>query len=169
MQEMQLCSDSNPADFIRLFVLVRTDIPYEHQAVQAGHAVIQYCLNNLLTVPFNRNCHNRNNIIDILSDTAYDDKYVGENFVWGDTLPRGRGTVIYLAVDNELELTKWYDILINWGIEAAMFTEPDWVDREVPTALASIGFKGDFNELSLMRMPKGFFANKCKSERLEIE
>lgn len=164
-----LDNNSNPGDFIRLFVLVRTDIPYEHQAVQAGHAALQYVMNQPLTVHFNRDCHGRSQTrgwkvgYDWILDTIYSDEYLGKLFTWGN------GTLIYLAVKDEAELLTWQKRLTDWGIKNSMFHEPDWVEREVPTALASIGFKGDFGELSLLKMPKGFFASHCDSERLNIK
>lgn len=164
-----LDNNSNPGDFIRLFVLVRTDIPYEHQAVQAGHAALQYVMNQPLTVPFNRDCHGRDQErqwrigYDRIVDTMYSDEHLGQLFTWGN------GTLIYLAVKDEAELLTWEKRLTDWGIKNSMFHEPDWVEREVPTALASIGFKGDFGSLPLLRMPKGFFASHCDSERLIIK
>ncbi len=164
-----LDNNSNPGDFIRLFVLVRTDIPYEHQAVQAGHAALQYVMNQPLTVPFNRDCHHRDRTriwrkpMSSEFDTLYSDEHLTQLFTWGN------GTLIYLAVKDEAELLTWQKRLTDWGIKTSMFHEPDWVEREVPTALASIGFKGDFGELSLLKMPKGFFASHCDSERLNIK
>ena len=174
MKTNRVYSDSNPADFIRLFVLVRTDIPYEHQAVQAGHAGIKYVMNNTLTIPFNRDIHDRNQKRYLCSSTlqdstdcglytAYDDKYEGMEFTWSN------GTLIYLGVDDEFELLKWEKKLKYWDVQYSMFCEPDWIDRDVNTAIACMGFKFDFNELPLLKMPKGFFANKCKSEQLKIE
>jgi hypothetical protein len=167
MPRLRLSSKSNPADFIRMFVLVRTDIPYEHQTVQALHAGMQYVEENPLTIPFNRDCHERNchdwcfETQDL--DFMYDEQYVGQLFKW----TARRGTAVCLAVDNELELIKWGNKLNAWGVKNSMFTEPDWTDREVPTALACLGFKGDFPTLPLLKMPKGFFASKCKSEPLD--
>lgn len=173
-----LCHTSDPGDFIRLFVLVRTDIPYEHQAVQAGHAALEYVLNNPLTAKFNKDpskgIHNRHlNTVSyaFVKKSMYDiNLTIGEDgFIGSKEFKWNNGTLIYLAVENELELIKWQKKLTKWNIKSSMFEEPDWVDRLVPTALASLGFKGDFRELPLLRMPKGFFASKCKSEPLVIK
>lgn len=167
MQNMYVSYDSNPADFIRLFVLVRTDIPYEHQSVQAGHAALQYVLENPLTIPFNRDCHDRSREIrwemGSVVSTAYSDEHEGQLFTWRN------GTLIYLAVKDEAELLTWQQRLEDWGIKSSMFREPDWVEREIPTALACMGFKRDFGNLPLLKMPKGFFASHCNSEKLEIK
>lgn len=164
----QLDNKSNPADFIRMFIIVREDIPYEHQLVQSCHAVGKYLLDgNPVTVPFNRDCHDRNCVTictdDWDLDKAYDEKYVGEHFTWEN------GTMACLSVKDEAELLKWKDKLDKWGVTNSVFIEPDWIDREVPTALSCIGFRGDFATLKLVKMPVGFFSKYCGSEKLEIK
>jgi hypothetical protein len=132
----------------RMFVLVRTDLPYVHQAVQAGHAVAQYFVDgNTRDVVFDPSIHDR------IDNEYYSPSQYGKTVEWCN------GTLIYLAVPNELELMKWQYKLNNWNHPYSMFYEPDWGSEPTATALATLGFRGDFSELRTIRMNKGILSN----------
>lgn len=67
------------------------------------------------------------------------------------------GTMVYLAVKDEAELIQWSNRFKEESRNAAMFVEPDWGYEPQNTAIAAIGFKGDFPTLRTIRMPVGYF------------
>ena len=115
----------------RLYVLVRKDLAPHHRAVQAGHAVAQWCANEA-------------------SRWKWDGRDV--------TTPPWRwanGVLIYLLVKDEKELREWFERFRQkespMGLTegAVAWHEPDWQDQM--TAFAVIGKREDFENLPLLR------------------
>jgi len=67
------------------------------------------------------------------------------------------GIMVYLAVKDEAELIQWSNRFRDESRNAEMFVEPDWGYEPQNTAIATIGFKGDFPTLRTIRMPVGYF------------
>ena len=112
---------------IKMYVLVRTDMPPIHRAVQGMHAVAAYLINKENTL----------------------DAWTMDNN-WRETW--ANGYLITLGVDNEEELAKWEKRLSVSGKKYSTFIEPDWADGPTKTALACISFGEEFTELPLLTM-----------------
>jgi len=99
----------------KLYILIRKDMSPEQRAVQAGHAVADFCIR-------------KNDLID-----------------WTN------GTLVYLEVDNTVELECWKMRLDESMGLSCLFFDPDL--HEGPTALFAYGkFCGDvLKNLPLMR------------------
>ena len=83
----------------KMYVLVRKDLSRSQQAVQGGHAVAEYLLNNMEST-------------------------------WKN------GTLIYLAIKNEVELIDWLKILESKSLLYSIFREPD-IGNQI-TAVATV-------------------------------
>lgn len=94
----------------KLYILVRTDLPKNYQAVQAGHAVAEFC-----------------------KDEARRFRWTGRDV---ESLPWRweNGTLIYLRGGNIDDINMWNQRLAERGIEFSLFQEPD-INNEV-TAIA---------------------------------
>jgi hypothetical protein len=146
------------AESIRMYVLLRADLPYIHQSVQAGHAVAKYLIEHDRKAVFNINVHSRRMRPWY---EAYAVELASEQYEWKN------GYMIYLQVPAEIDLIHWSKQLTEWGIANSVFEEPDWgTDTPVATALACIGFPGDFGNLKLANMPKGILTSVFKSDKL---
>jgi len=111
-------------ELIKMYVLVRMDLPPIHRAVQAGHAVAEYFMRDLPKQAINKN---------------------GELVNWYN------GYIIYLGISDENELNKWKCELDSMEKKFATFLEPDWgVPQE--TALACISFGHEFEALPLLTL-----------------
>jgi hypothetical protein len=146
------------AESIRMYVLLRADLPYIHQSVQAVHAVAKYLIEHDRKAVFNLDVHGRR-----LRPwyEAYAVELASEQYEWKN------GYMIYLQVPAEIDLIHWSKQLTEWGIANSVFEEPDWgTDTPVATALACIGFPGDFGNLKLANMPKGILTSVFKSDKL---
>lgn len=115
----------------RLYVLVRKDLAPHHRAVQAGHAVAEWCSNEA-------------------ARWHWDGRDV--------TTPAWRWrnhVLVYLLVKDERELNAWYERLrkpttLDRVEEGAIaWREPDWENQM--TAIACIGKREEFEGLSLLR------------------
>lgn len=112
---------------IKMYVLVRMDMPPIHRAVQAGHAVAAYLINR------------ENPLVATVSEySSYQ--------VWNN------GYMIYLGVKDESELCKWENQLNAMNKKFATFVEPDWEGGPTRTALACISFGEEFSNLPLLNM-----------------
>jgi hypothetical protein len=112
---------------IKMYVLVRTDMPPIHRAVQGMHAVAAYLINGKFT----------------LTATNRDKSH---SSVWTN------GYLITLGVDNEYELGQWEAKLSADGKSFATFVEPDWEGGPTKTALACISYGEEFANLPLLSM-----------------
>lgn len=143
---------------IRMYVLLRGDLPYIHQSVQAGHAVAKYLIE-----------HDRKAIFDIDAHQRHTKPWyaVHKDCLHGNELEWNNGYMIYLHVPTEIDLVHWGMQLNDWGIKHSIFMEPDW-NTEVPvaTALACIGFPGDFGRLKLANMPRGIMTSIFRADKL---
>lgn len=115
----------------RLYVLVRGDLSRSQQAVQAGHAVAQWCANEAARWQW-----------DGRDVTRPEWRWNNQN-------------LIYLKVRNEKELRAWYEQLrcpaplgqVELG--AIPWFEPDWGNQM--TALAVVAAVGEvFRDLDLL-------------------
>lgn len=146
------------AESIRMYVLLRADLPYIHQSVQAGHAVAKYLIEHDRKAVFNVNAHDRETRSRYVEHI---EELNGKEFEWKN------GYMIYLHVPAEIDLIHWSKQLNEWGIANSVFEEPDWViDTPISTALACIGFPGDFGKLPLANMPKGLLTSVFKADKL---
>jgi len=100
---------------LKLYVLTRKDMSPEQRAVQAGHAIADFCIS-------------KNELID-----------------WTN------GTLVYLEVDNAIELECWKMRLDKVMSLNNLFFDPDL--HEGPTALFAYGkfCGGLLKDLPLMR------------------
>jgi peptidyl-tRNA hydrolase len=103
----------------KLYVLVRSDLSKSQQAVQAGHAVAEFC-----------------------KSEAHRSGWVGRDYTnlpWRWT----NGTLVYLKVRDECELREWANKIDNHH----PFYEPD-IGNQM-TAFAVLGDREGFDQLRL--------------------
>ena len=112
---------------IKMYVLVRTDMPPIHRAVQGMHAVAAYLINGKFTLTATNRAKSHSSI-------------------WSN------GYLITLGVDNESELCRWENKLSASGKSFATFVEPDWESGPTKTALACISYGEEFADLPLLSM-----------------
>lgn len=109
---------------IKMYVLVREDMEPINRTVQAGHAVAEYLQTHKAEAQENEDA---------------------------DVTPWRNGYMIYLGVENEIELGKWEAKLQAAGKKFATFVEPDW-GEPTKTALACVDFGEIFEKLPLMSL-----------------
>jgi len=130
----KLINPVKPRDpIIKMYILVRTDLPPIHRAVQGGHAIAKYLLDFYRT-----NTDNEGRLFFAHKTLAIYQQWTN-------------GVMIYLGVDDELELIKWETKLLSNGVNVASFIEPDW-GTPTKTALACISYGDEFSELPLLNM-----------------
>lgn len=108
---------------LKMYVLVRKDLVPSYAAVQAGHALAQYIIENpdLVGTGIDSNWHN--------------------------------GTLIYLAVEDENDLINWASIMYENDIIYSEFVEPDIGDEVTAVAALDYQdrrLEELFKELSLL-------------------
>ena len=106
-----------------MYVFVRKDIPYIHQAVQASHAVAKFLLENK---PVYKDVEWTNGTMVFLR-VKDEDQLLSE----------------YIKLSNHE----------GGLHTCAVFMEPDWQITPVCTAFATIGFRHEFFEYKTVRMP----------------
>jgi hypothetical protein len=112
---------------IKMYVLVRTDMPPIHRAVQGMHAVAAYLING------------NNTLVAWSANQSHKSTWTN-------------GYLITLGVDNEAELCRWENQLSASGKTFATFVEPDWEGGPTKTALACISYGEEFVNLPLLTM-----------------
>lgn len=100
---------------MKLYVLIRKDLSISQRAVQAGHAVAEFCK-------------------------------LHPNTKWNRETT---GTLVYLAVDNEKELTTWLRSCAEYT-DVAPFYEPYWGNSL--TAFAALGIKPVERAVSVLEL-----------------
>jgi len=109
---------------IKMYVLVREDMDPINRTVQAGHAVAEYLQTHTAVA-----MHPEEDI----------------------ETPWRNGYMIYLGVENEIELSKWEAKLQASEKKFATFVEPDW-GEPTKTALACVDFGEIFQDLPLLSL-----------------
>lgn len=105
----------------KLYVVTRSDLSKSQQAVQAGHALAEFCMYGVKEVYYGMQ---------------------GNNHVYGQNW--SNGTLVYLKVKDEEELKTLHDKVGN----CFAFHEPD-MDNQL-TAFARLGNHPEFEKLPLV-------------------
>lgn len=145
----------NPENEIRMFVLLRDDMPYVDKLIYSNNVVADYILHNPLKIPFYRDCHGRDShqIVDShgRSMDRYEDVHIGKYFKWNKK-------IIFLSVSDGEILDHWAHKLVSWRVRFSQ----DFSDDGQLSAISCLGFKGDFKNVKTLKMPKGLFSSLFK-------